>query len=122
MPREEKSSFRSFLIELREKRIIEILAAFIGSGWLILEFVHWILIDHYHFPEETLDIAFVTLVGLLISTIIWRLFVGPERKIKKIKFELILIPLILIITAISDTHTFFQIENPETCLRGCRFS
>lgn len=53
----EKYSFKSFLYTLRKKRIIEILAGFIGGGWLILEFVHWILIDHYHFPEESLDVA-----------------------------------------------------------------
>jgi len=42
--------FQSFLKALKEKKIIETLAAFVGAGWLILEVVHWILIDHYHLP------------------------------------------------------------------------
>jgi hypothetical protein len=30
----------SFIGKLRKRRIFETLAAFIGGGWLILEFVH----------------------------------------------------------------------------------
>ncbi len=57
------SSIGGFFSRLRKKRIPEILAGFVGGGWLILEFVHWILIDHYHFPENTLDVAFITLLS-----------------------------------------------------------
>jgi hypothetical protein len=52
-----KSSLGAFLQKLRKRRIIETLAAFIGGGWLLLEFVHWILVDHYHFLEKTIDIT-----------------------------------------------------------------
>jgi hypothetical protein len=31
----------SFFLNLRKKRIIEILAAFIAGGWLTIEFVHF---------------------------------------------------------------------------------
>jgi len=66
--KEAMSSFRPFFHKLRKKRIIEILAAFHGGGWLILEFVNWILIDHYHFPEKSLDITFIPLLcGLICS-------------------------------------------------------
>ena len=106
-------SFRSFITELRKKRIIEILAAFIGGGWLILEFVHWILIDHYHFPEESLDIAIVTLICALICTLTWRIFAGVEKKARKVKLELILIPLIILITAFFDVRFIQQIREPE---------
>jgi|GEM_PF-5429782 len=53
-----KTFFASLVSNLRKKKIIETLAAFIGGGWLIIEFVHWILVDHYHFPEKSIDIAF----------------------------------------------------------------
>ena len=109
----EKSSFKSFLYTLRKKRIIEILAGFIGGGWLILEFVHWILIDHYHFPEESLDIAIVTLICALICTLTWRTFAGVEKKARKVKLELILIPLIILITAFFDVRFIQQIGEPE---------
>ena len=109
----EKSSFKSFLHTLRKKRIIEILAGFIGGGWLILEFVHWILIDHYHFPEESLDIAIVTLISALICTLTWRIFAGVEKKARKVKLELILIPLIILITAFFDVRFIQQIGEPE---------
>ncbi len=66
---------------MKRKRIFETLAAFIGGGWLLLEFVHWILIDHYHFSELVLDITLVVLIGALISTLIWRWHKAePKRK------------------------------------------
>ena len=79
-----------FVNKLRKRKIIETLAAFIGGGWLILEFVHWILIDHYHFPEQTLDITFITLLCALFCTIIWRLF-GGEKKRKRFRADIITI-------------------------------
>ena len=41
--------------KLRKRRIIETLAAFIGGGWLIIEFVDRILVAHYHFPDKTIE-------------------------------------------------------------------
>ena len=71
------------------------LVAFIGGGWLIIEFVHWILVDHYHFPEKSIDITFISLFGALISTIIWRLFRESEKKDRKFKRGLpIVMPLL----------------------------
>lgn len=99
--------------KLRKKRIIEIFAAFIGGGWLILEFVHWILIDHYHFPEQSLDITLITLICALICTLIWRFFGGKEKKTKRIKVEFILIPLVILITAFFDVLLIQQIGKPE---------
>jgi hypothetical protein len=62
-PQIEESGFKLLFARLRKRRIIETLAAFIGGGWLLLEFVHWILADHYHFPEKTIDITFVRIPG-----------------------------------------------------------
>jgi len=51
------TGIRSFFSNLRKKRIIEILAAFIAGGWLIIEFVDQILVAHYHFPDKTIDMT-----------------------------------------------------------------
>jgi Tol biopolymer transport system component len=106
--------FDSFLKTLRERKIFETLAAFIGAGWLILEVVHWILIDHYHLPEESLDIAIVTLLGVLICTLIWRFFRGVEKKAKKIKIGFVLISAVLLATILFDASIIWKIEKPES--------
>lgn len=80
-PQEEGKPFLKSLFQLmRKRKIIETVAGFMGGGWLVLEVVHWILIDHYHFPEETLDIALVAIIGALICTLIWRFLGGIEKK------------------------------------------
>jgi tetratricopeptide (TPR) repeat protein len=107
------SSFRAFLQKLRKRRIIETLAAFIGGGWLLLEFVHWILVDHYHFPEKIIDITFVTILGTLIGTLLWRWFPGREKP-RKFKPELILIPLVLLITVLVDINLALHLKGPES--------
>ena len=55
--------------KLRKRRIFETLAAFIGGGWLTWEAVHWILVEHYHFPEKLLDITLISLIGGLLCTL-----------------------------------------------------
>ena len=107
-----ESSFKSFLTKLRKRHIIETLAAFIAGGWLILEFVHWLLVDHYHFPEKTIDIAFVTILAALICTLIWRWFSGREEP-RKFKLELVLIPLVVVITVLLDINLLLHLKGPE---------
>jgi adenylate cyclase len=77
------------------------MAAFIGGGWLITEFVHWVLIDHYRFPEQSLDITIITLLCIMICTLTWRWF-GTSKKPRKIKVEFIVIPLVILIAAYLD--------------------
>lgn len=108
-----KSSSGSFIQELRKRKIIETLAAFIGGGWLIMEFVHWILIDHYHFPEKSLDITFITLLCALVCTLVWLWFRGGEKRPRKIKVEFILISLLILVTAFFDIKLILQIGEPE---------
>ena len=110
--KKEKTFFSAFLTTLRKRKIIQTLAAFIGGGWLVLEFVHWILIDHYHFPELTLDIIFIILICALICTLIWQWFRGVKKP-RKIKAEFILIPLIILITAFFGVRFIQQIGEPE---------
>ena len=80
-PSEDKkrSSFRDFLQRLRKRRIIETLAAFIGGGWLLVEVVERLLVGHYHFPEETIDLTVVSVIGALLATLVWRWFCGTEK-------------------------------------------
>jgi TolB-like protein/Tfp pilus assembly protein PilF len=102
---------KGFLLELRKKRIVEILAAFVGGGWLIYEIVHWILVVHYHLPEKLLDITLITLIGTLLCTLIWRWFAGREKP-RKFKPELILIPLIFLITILLDINLILHLKEP----------
>ena len=108
---EKKTFFGSFLYELRKRKIIETLAAFIGGGWLIIEFVHWILVDHYHFPEKSIDITFISLFGALISTIIWRLYYEARKRERKIKIEYVFISLVILATVILDISFIRKTEN-----------
>jgi len=103
---------KSFFLDLRKKRIIEILAAFVAGGWLILEFVHWLLVDHYHFPEKTIDIAFITILGALLCTLLWRWFSGWEEP-RKFKLELVLIPLVVLISVLLDINFLLHLKTPE---------
>jgi TolB-like protein/Tfp pilus assembly protein PilF len=103
------SGFKGFLFELRKKRIIEILAGFIGGGWLIIEFVDRILVAHYHFPDKTIDITFITLLCALLCTLIWRWFGGIERP-RKFKLELVFIPLAVLIAVFLDTNLILHLK------------
>jgi serine/threonine-protein kinase len=107
-----QSSPRAFFINLRKKRIIEILAAFIAGGWLIIEVVHFVLIGHYHFPEKTLDITIITLFSVLLCTLIWRWFSGREKP-RKFKLELVLIPLVVMVTVLLDVNLLLRLRGPE---------
>ena len=80
------------------------LAAFVGGGWLVVEFVHWILIDHYGFPEAFLDVAFVTVVAALLATLSWRWFRGGMRAPRKVKPELVIIPVLLVAAVALDVR------------------
>ena len=108
-----ESSLRVFLAKLRKRHIIETLAAFIGGGWLIYEIVHWILVVHYHLPEKLLDITIITLLGALIITLIWRWFSGREQP-RKFKLELVLIPLVLLITVLLDINLVLHLKAPAS--------
>jgi adenylate cyclase len=107
------SGVKSFFLDLRKKRIIEILATFIGGGWLIYEIVHWVLVAHYHLSEKLLDITIVTLLCALICTLLWRWFSGREEP-RKFKLELVLIPLVLLITVLLDINLLLHLKVPES--------
>jgi non-specific serine/threonine protein kinase len=99
---EKTSVFKDILQKLRKRRIVETLAAFIGGGWLLLEFVHWILVDHYKFPEKSIDLTVVSIIGAILSTLVWRWFRSTEKQPGNVKVEVLLVPLIILATLSID--------------------
>ncbi len=108
-----KAPLAGVIQKLRKRRIIETLAAFIGGGWLLLEFVHFILISHYHLPDKILDITLITILGALFGTLIWRWFSGREKP-RKFKLELVLTPLMLLVAIVLDINLLLHLKAPET--------
>ena len=106
-PEGKASIFHTFITKLRKRKIIQTMAAFIGGGWLILEFVSTILIEHYHFSEKILDITFVTLLCALSCTIVW-LWLRGTKKTRKFKIEFIFIPLIILVSGFFYLKIIFQ--------------
>jgi non-specific serine/threonine protein kinase len=106
-----KSFFREFLARLRKQRIIETLAAFIGGGWLLIEVVERLLVSHYGFPEKTIDLTVVSVIGALLSTLVWRWFRGTEKRPGNVKIEVLIIPLIILVTLAIDLNLIFQITS-----------
>jgi TolB-like protein len=104
-----QSTLHAFFDDLRKKRIIEILAAFIGGGWLLVEVVERLLVGHYGFPEEIIDITVVSVVGVLLATLVWRWFCGKDKRPGNIKFEVLLVPLILLLTLAIDLAILLKV-------------
>jgi TolB-like protein/Tfp pilus assembly protein PilF len=109
-----KTGFGRLVLKLRQRGIITTLAAFIGGGWLLLEFVHWILIDHYHLPETLLDITFLTTLCALLCSLAWRWFREGERKARKVKPEYILIPVLIAVALVFDVRLFLRMGEADS--------
>jgi TolB-like protein len=105
----EKPFFRAFLQKLRKRRIIETLAAFIGGGWLLVEVAERLLVGHYKFPDETIDVTVVSVIGALLSTLIWRWFRGTEKRPGNVKVEVLLVPLLVLATVAIDLNIVLRI-------------
>ena len=110
LPEGETSFFRIFLHKLRKKGIIQTFIAFLGGGVAILEFTHHILINHYHFPKQTLDIFVVSLSAALIAVAVWRWFRVGEIKKKRIKIELFIVPPIIALALAMNLSLILQME------------
>jgi TolB-like protein len=104
-----KAPFQGFLQKLRKRRIIETLAAFIGGGWLLVEVVERLFVGHYGFPEKIIDITVVSVIGALLATLVWRWFCGKDKRPGNIKFEVLLVPLILLVTLAIDLAILLMI-------------
>lgn len=81
----------SFIGKLRKRGILGALAAIIGTGWLVYEIVYYILVEHYHLPENLKDISIVSTLCVLLCSLTWRWFRGEKRR-RRIKWEAVLIP------------------------------
>ena len=108
-PQIAESGFRAFFVKLKKRRIIETLAAFIGGGWLLVEVVERLLVDHYKFPEESIDMTVVSVIGALLSILIWRWFRNTDKKPGNVKVEVLLVPLIILATAAVDLNLVLQV-------------
>ena len=93
----------SLLGKLRQRGIISALAAFVGSGWLVYEIVHFILVEHYGLPEGLKDITIVSVLAATLSTLTWRWFRGEQRA-RRPRWELVLIPVFIVAAAAADLN------------------
>ncbi len=109
-PQIEESGFRVLFAKLRKRRIIETLAAFIGGGWLLVEVVERLFVGHYKFPEESIDLTVVSIIGALLATGVWRWFGGTEKRPGNIKVEVLLVPLIILATFSIDLMILLEIS------------
>jgi non-specific serine/threonine protein kinase len=109
--KEKKKPFLGgFLAKLRKRHIIETLAAFIGGGWLLVEVVERLLVGHYKFPEESIDLTVVSVIGALLATLVWRWFGGTEKRPGNIKVEVLLVPLIILATLSIDLIILLEVS------------
>jgi len=104
-----KPFFGGFIAKLRKRHIIETLAAFIGGGWLLVEVVERLLVGHYKFPEESIDLTVISVIGALLSTLVWRWFSGTEKRPGNIRVEVLLVPLIILATLSIDLTILLRI-------------
>ena len=109
-PRETGTGGNSFWNHLKERRIAQTAAAFAVFGMLIVEFVHWVLVQHYVFPKKLVDITLVTLLGAFLSTIIWLWHRGAPEKPRVVKIEVLFVPLIILVTVANDVNIARQIS------------
>ena len=109
VPDPKKPTIQSIFAEIKNKRFIKTLIAFIGFGVAIAEFSHHILVNHYGLPHQTVDLGIITIVAGLICTLAWqwsREVKGP----RKIKAELILIPFVILIALFLDVRLILQMD------------
>jgi TolB-like protein/Tfp pilus assembly protein PilF len=105
---ERQSHFKAFITKLRKRHIIETFAGFIAGGWLFLEFVDRILVAHYELNKKWLDVSFITLLGALLFIILWRWFSRTEKRPGNLKVEVLLVPLIILVTLAIDLNLILQ--------------
>ncbi len=105
----------AFMAKLRKRGILRTFAGFIGGAVLLIEFAHHILVNHYHFPKQTVDIIIISLSTGLLSVVIWQWFAGIEKE-KRIRFELFLVLVVVLIGLYLNFNQVRQIGREK--LRG----
>lgn len=81
------SPLRLFWQKLKERKIIETVAAFVGGGVALVEFAHHILVNHYHFPGYTVNLVIAVLIIGMATTVSWRWF--REKEVKRRRISII---------------------------------
>lgn len=95
--------------KLRERGILKTFAAFVGGAVVAIEFAFHILVHHYHFPSQTVDIIIITLVTAFLCVITWQWF-AAEKKPRKIRLEMLLIFVFIVIGGILNFNQVRQIR------------
>ena len=95
------------MTKLRTRGILRTVAGFLGGAVLLIEFGHHILVNHYHFPKQTVDIIIISLSAGLLSVVTWQWFTGSE-KVRRIRFELFLVPAFILIGLYLNFNQFRQ--------------
>ncbi|MCX6568076.1 MAG: tetratricopeptide repeat protein, partial [Candidatus Aminicenantes bacterium] len=80
-----------------------------GGGWLLVEVVERLLVGHYKFPEKSIDLTVISIIGALLATLVWRWFCSREKRPGNIKVEILLVPLILLATVAIDLAILLRI-------------
>jgi TolB-like protein/Tfp pilus assembly protein PilF len=103
--------------KIRNRGIIGAVATFAGSGWLTYEIIHFILVEHYHLPEQLKDITIVSVLCAMLCNLAWRWFRG-EKKPRKPKWEKILIPVFILAAAAVNLNFLLHLTAHDTDPRG----
>jgi len=93
----------AFMRKLRERKILHVAAAYVGSGFLLIEFAHHILVNHYGFPHQTVDVVIISLSAALFTQGILRWFRGTTSP-RKIKWEYLLIGIVLMTAVVLNVQ------------------
>jgi hypothetical protein len=88
-----KEGESAFMRKLRERKILHVLAGYAGSGFLLIEFAHHILVNHYGFPHQTVDVIIITLSAALLIQVTLKWFQKIDAR--RIRLEFFLVGLIV---------------------------
>jgi TolB-like protein/Tfp pilus assembly protein PilF len=110
-PLEGKKAPRTLIGKLRQRGIFGTLTAFLGSGWLAYEIVHFIFVEHYHLPDWLKDITILIVVCSTLSVTTWRWFRGEKHR--RTRWELIFVPAFVVAAAAAGIITILKSEPGE---------
>ncbi len=111
--RGDSSEPAGFIEKLRRRKIVQTAAAFLAGGWLVVEIVHWILVDHYHVHEKWVDVAIFSLTGAFLCAVVWRWFESAETHPGNVRVEVLLVPWIALLTIAVDLILVLEIAGRE---------
>lgn len=103
----------SFTAEARRRGLVGTLAAFAGSGWLVYEIVHFVLVDHYGLPERLKDVAVVSVLGALLCALAWRWLAGAKDRTRGRRLASIVVPALAVLTTAVDVGLLARLRDAE---------